>query len=58
MRIRRERQLSQEELSLRAKVTRAYLSGIEAGTRNPTVDMLARLGDALGVSVEELVKSS
>lgn len=54
--IRHEQQLSQEQLSLRAKLTRAYLSGVEAGTRNPTVEVVARLADALGVAVEALVK--
>ncbi|MDL2408587.1 helix-turn-helix transcriptional regulator [Rhizobium calliandrae] len=57
LRIRREQQLSQEQLSLRTKLTRAYLSGIEAGTRNPTVDVLARLAAALDVGVEDLVKA-
>jgi len=56
LRIRRERALSQEELSFRSGATRAYLSGLEAGRRNPTLLSLARLAAALEVEIEELVR--
>ncbi|WP_416797703.1 helix-turn-helix domain-containing protein [Ciceribacter azotifigens] len=57
LRIRRERSLSQEDLSLQAGVTRAYLSGLEAGRRNPTIVSLSKIANALGVTVEDLVHS-
>ncbi|CUX47951.1 XRE family transcriptional regulator [Agrobacterium tumefaciens str. Cherry 2E-2-2] len=57
LRIRRERSLSQEELSFQSGLTRAYLSGLEAGRRNPTIVSLSKLADALGVEVEDLVRS-
>jgi len=57
VRIRRERRLSQEELSFRVGVTRAYLSGLEAGRRNPTVVTLSKLADGLGVDVDQLIRS-
>lgn len=56
LRLRRERELSQEELSFRSGATRAYLSGLEAGRRNPTLLSLARLAAALEVEIEELVR--
>lgn len=56
LRIRREHSLSQEELSFRSGLTRAYLSGLEAGRRNPTIVSLKRLADALGVDVDDLVR--
>jgi transcriptional regulator with XRE-family HTH domain len=56
LRIRRERLLSQEELSFRSGFTRAYLSGLEAGRRNPTVVSLAKLAAALEVALEELIR--
>lgn len=56
LRLRRERELSQEELSFRSGATRAYLSGLEAGRRNPTLLSLARLAAALEVGIEELVR--
>jgi transcriptional regulator with XRE-family HTH domain len=52
-RLRRERDISQEELSLRSDCTRGYLSGIETGRRNPTVLFLAGLARALESDVSE-----
>lgn len=55
--LRRERSLSQEDLAHTAEVRQAYLSGLEAGKRNPTVKTLARIAEALNVSVETLFRS-
>jgi transcriptional regulator with XRE-family HTH domain len=55
-RLRRERGLSQEELSFRSGFTRAYLSGLEAGRRNPTIDSLSKLAQALDIEIEELIR--
>jgi transcriptional regulator with XRE-family HTH domain len=55
-RIRRERALSQEELSFRSGFTRAYLSGLEAGRRNPTIVTLGKLAVSLETSVEDLIR--
>lgn len=55
-RIRREQTLSQEELSFRSGVTRSYLSGLEAGRRNPTILSLAKIANAMGVTVEDLIR--
>jgi transcriptional regulator with XRE-family HTH domain len=52
-RLRRERDISQEELSLRSHCTRGYLSGIETGRRNPTVLFLAGLAKALESDLSE-----
>lgn len=54
-RIRREQALSQEELSFRSGFTRSYLSGLEAGRRNPTILSLEKIASALGASVEDLI---
>ena len=53
-RLRRERDISQEEVSLRSGRTRGYLSGIENGGRNPTILVLASLAKALESDVSEL----
>jgi transcriptional regulator with XRE-family HTH domain len=50
-RLRRERDISQEELSLRSNCTRGYLSGVETGRRNPTVLFLAGLAKVLEADV-------
>lgn len=47
--------LSQDELAYRADITRAYLSGIEGGKRNPTIGVLANIAGALDVTLEDLV---
>ena len=41
--------LSQEELGLQAGLHRTYVSGVERGIRNPTVVVLAKLAEPLGV---------
>ena len=48
-RLRRERNLSQEEFAFDTGLHRTYISGIERGARNPTVLIVERLADALGV---------
>lgn len=52
---REEQGLSQEEVADRARVHTTYLSGIENGRRNPTVDVLERLAAALSVRPSELL---
>nr|WP_055459970.1 helix-turn-helix transcriptional regulator [Chelatococcus sambhunathii] len=55
-RVRREKGFSQEELSFRSGFSRAYLSGLEAGKRNPTIMSLWKLAVALDVTLEELIQ--
>ena len=48
--------LTREQLARKAKVTRAYVSMMEAGKRkNPSLAVLQRLAKALGVSLTELL---
>jgi transcriptional regulator with XRE-family HTH domain len=49
--------ISQEDLAFRVDLSPTYLSQIEAGKRNPTIDALYRLAHALGIDLEELVKA-
>jgi transcriptional regulator with XRE-family HTH domain len=55
-RLRRDKGLSQEELAHRARVHQTYLSGVEGGKRNPSIDVLGRVVAALGVDIEELFR--
>jgi transcriptional regulator with XRE-family HTH domain len=50
-RLRIAADLSQAELAERMGVDRAYISGLEAGQRNPTVVTLWHLAKALGVKL-------
>ena len=43
--------LSQEELAARMGVEQFYISGLEAGRRNPTLVTLWKAANALGVEV-------
>lgn len=56
--IRRERErlgLPQDELAHRAQIHVTYLSGVENGRRNVTLNVLERIARALGVSEAVLV---
>jgi transcriptional regulator with XRE-family HTH domain len=52
--LRKERGLTQEELALSTGVHRNYIGGIERGERKPSVETVATLADALGVTLGEL----
>ncbi len=54
--LRRERKMSQEDLSFEAGVNKNYLSDVERGTRNPTLKILGRIANGLGITLEDLFK--
>ena len=51
---RRELDLSQEELAERAGLHRNYVSGIETGTRNPSLKNIEKLAQSLNISIARL----
>jgi transcriptional regulator with XRE-family HTH domain len=53
---RADAKLTQEQLALRAHVDRSYLSEIERDVRHPTVQMLVRICQALGISAADMVR--
>jgi transcriptional regulator with XRE-family HTH domain len=55
-RLRENRNLSLDTLSVLAKVDRIHLGKIEIGLRNPTVTVLFRLADALEMKTSELIR--
>lgn len=55
-RLRREKGLTQEDVSERSGFSQQYISSLERGRRNPTVITLYELAQALGVSHVDLVK--
>ena len=52
--LRRERKLSIEDLALLSNINRNYLSDLERGMRNPSLDILNRLVEGLHITLEEL----
>ena len=57
--VRKRRQahgLSQEQLAFAAEIDLTYVGGIERGMRNPSVVVLARIAEALGVEPADLLR--
>jgi len=52
--VRDERGWSQEELAYRSGLHRTYISGVERGVRNVSIDNIERLADALAVRTSAL----
>lgn len=55
-RIRTEAGLSQEELADRAELHRTYISSLERGQRNVSLENIFAIAKALGVPPAELVE--
>ena len=59
--IRHERSvlgISQEELAHRSGLHRTYVSDLERGSRNPSIDSIEKLARALQVSVSKLFEAA
>jgi len=54
-RLRRELNLSQEELAFQAEIDRTYVSQIERGVINPSLLVLWKIANVLAVDVETLL---
>jgi len=55
-RIRRDKGFTQEQVEELSGFSQQYLSGLEAGRRNPTIVTIYELAKALGVSHTDLVE--
>ena len=55
-RARHKAGITQEQLAHEAKIDLTYAGGIERGRRNPSVQVLGRIADALGVEPADLLK--
>jgi transcriptional regulator with XRE-family HTH domain len=51
---RKKSGISQEELAWRAQLHRTYVSGIETGDRNPSLQSIEKLAQALNLSFSTL----
>ena len=52
---RESAEMTQEELSFAAKIDRTYVSQLERDLKSPTIDVLFRICDALGIAASELI---
>lgn len=59
--VRRKRErlgMSQEKLGEKAKLDRTYISGIERGVRNPTLNTIWKLADTLSTTPSALLRAA
>jgi transcriptional regulator with XRE-family HTH domain len=54
--LRKEKNLSQEELSFKADLHRTYIGMIERAEKNITLINIEKIAKALGVDIKELLK--
>jgi transcriptional regulator with XRE-family HTH domain len=52
---RQQRKLTQEQLAFEAEIDLTYMGGIERGKRNPSLLVMVRIADALGVQLLKLL---
>jgi transcriptional regulator with XRE-family HTH domain len=52
---RQQRAMTQEQLAFDAEIDLTYLGGIERGKKNPSLLVMARIADALSVSLTKLL---
>jgi transcriptional regulator with XRE-family HTH domain len=56
--LRKERGLSQVELAAKVGIDRSYMGFLERGERNPSLEVIAKIAEALNVAPDELLKKS
>ena len=54
--LRQQLRWSQEDLALNANINKNYISDLENGRRNPSLDILERIAIAFNISLAELFK--
>ncbi len=54
--LRKQKGLSQLDLSFESGVNKNYISDLERGDRNPTLQVLEKIANSLDVTLEDLFK--
>lgn len=54
--LRKQHGLSQEKLALEADIDRRYMSDVENGKRNISLDIMERIASRLGIEVSDLIR--
>ena len=52
---RQQRKLTQEQLAFESEIDLTYMGGIERGKRNPSLVVMGRIADALGIQLPKLL---
>jgi transcriptional regulator with XRE-family HTH domain len=53
--LRKEKGMSQEELAEKSGLNRPYISAIEQGKRNVSLEVMEKLAEAMGVIIKDLL---
>lgn len=53
--LRKEKGLSQEELALKSGLNRPYISAIEKGNRNVSLEVMEKLAGAMDIEIRGLI---
>jgi transcriptional regulator with XRE-family HTH domain len=53
--LRKEKGLSQEELALKSGLNRPYISAIEKGKRNVSLEVMEKLAEAMDIEIRGLI---
>lgn len=56
--LRKECGLSQVELAAKVGIDRSYMGFLERGERNPSLEVIAKIAEALSVTPDELLKKT
>lgn len=56
--VRKARGMTQQELADAANINRVTIAKYETGQIDPTLDSARKMADALGVTIDELVKGA
>ncbi len=54
--IRRQKKLSQVKVSMDLNISREAISNYETGRRSPDIDMLVKMSDYFGISIDYLIR--
>ncbi len=54
--LRADFHMTQAQFAKKLKVDTAYLSNLENGNKNPTIDTIEKIAKSLGTSIEELMR--
>jgi len=54
--LRESKGLSQGDIHRTTNIDRAYISNLEAGKQNPTLETIAKIAEALSVGSDQLLK--
>lgn len=54
--LRKERDLSQEDFADKCGLHRTYIGGLERGERNPTLSTMVRIAKTFEINISQLLK--